>query len=349
MARSTLHPLLPLPIILLLLLTSLPSTSALDMTPPAPLPESDWINKTNLNYTTLHEKYAPSLYCTYTPTGVFGYYHRIGVCLSMILSVSLGMSADGMTGFFSTFNFISSLPPLGFSYYLLVQNARSLSECPAYQTNSGAGNTHIRGLGYTGMVSACLFALGSTLLTFMVFPVKSTVTFRAKFSVMAVLIFASIIQFWLAKIYFIVVAASWDLGFTIEYVRMDAAWCIYAPLAVGLGLGLVNYLWVVVNGCRKGAQVDPCGVVWQLVLYAGVVGLSVCNAIATVRLGNVVGDPYGKYALEEATGIADAVLLGVVPVFQLGMLVLSKYLGKYEEGTREYYDKGGKVTVTYGA
>jgi hypothetical protein len=204
-------------------------------------------------------------------------------------------------------------------------------------------------LGYTGMVSASLFALGSTLLTFMTFKIKTKATFRWKTSVMVILILASNVQFWLAKIYFIVVAASWKVGFARENVRMDAAWCIYGPLTAMLALGVLNWFWSLIMTCtgRSQERVDLCQLIQGLIVAAGFIALSVYNAIATVKLGNVVGDPYGKYALNEATGIADAVLLASVPVLQLAMIILSKHLGRYEEGTQQYVEGNTVITVKF--
>lgn len=53
------------------------SAVVLDMPLPQPIPEDQWIGKTSLNYTALHDEYAELVTCLYIPVGVLGFYQSI--------------------------------------------------------------------------------------------------------------------------------------------------------------------------------------------------------------------------------------------------------------------------------
>ena len=80
--------------------------------------------------------------------------------------------------------------------------------------------------------------------------------------------------------------------------------------------------------------------IWLLIPAASILIL-LCSVSVNVAMGKVIGDPWGLYTTRRWEGIVDAMLTGVVPVVQLGLILLHPKMAG-SDGNRRYNEDDGE-------
>ncbi|KAF8535130.1 hypothetical protein BDD12DRAFT_893960 [Trichophaea hybrida] len=120
--------------VMLLLLSTLPMASSINV--PPPLPEHEWVGKSKYNYTELHAHFADALVCLYVPVGVFGFYYWFIYVL--IICYSLFDSDDKRDEMSPTFiKIIPGILTTIYSIFSLYQNIQTINDC-SHITRYGA-------------------------------------------------------------------------------------------------------------------------------------------------------------------------------------------------------------------
>ncbi|KAF2256946.1 hypothetical protein BU26DRAFT_499536 [Trematosphaeria pertusa] len=112
---------------------------------PPPLPESEWIGKSELNYTALHQKLAEPLGCLKIPMGVLGFYVYLALHVVSINSIYQAVRAhkklektshpEG-----SQVGFIGSCLTFAFSLLILIDSCSTAHACSLKYGNLGISN-----------------------------------------------------------------------------------------------------------------------------------------------------------------------------------------------------------------
>ena len=80
--------------------------------------------------------------------------------------------------------------------------------------------------------------------------------------------------------------------------------------------------------------------IWLLIPAAGILTLLLSSVIVNVAMGKVTGDPWGLYTTRRWEGIVDAMLTGVVPAVQLGLILSQPKIAATDGNSRCSEDDG---------
>ncbi|KAF2681171.1 hypothetical protein K458DRAFT_433711 [Lentithecium fluviatile CBS 122367] len=112
---------------------------------PPPLPESEWVGKSELNYTALHQKLAEPIGCLKIPLGVLGFYVYLALRVVSGCSIYLAIQAQRKLGKSprtggSQTGFIGSCLAFTFSLLLLIDSCKTAHDCLLKHVHLGIAN-----------------------------------------------------------------------------------------------------------------------------------------------------------------------------------------------------------------
>ena len=266
---------------------------------PAPLPERQWVGKTGVNYTELHNEWAPVLSCMFIPVGVLGSFYRfILICLNVGDVVKLAMKLDNEeTQPFSLF--MSGCLTLGCSIFTTMQAFKTRTKCEGEHNFSvlrAATDMDIAAGIITGISGALVVlaawskegSLGLAMLcnvfTLFIFMIQGPT-----------ILFSVTIAAGITKTYFT----------KRETVSLGAALVVYVPQCIAA------LILIAIGGCAINSDSAPGAMFPAALLGAFAIPLS---AIGNLLLGKIMGDPWGRYLMRVVWGKISAGITSAGPV-----------------------------------
>ncbi|ORX96757.1 hypothetical protein BCR34DRAFT_176826 [Clohesyomyces aquaticus] len=277
-----------------------------NMLPPA-LPEAEWAGKSQLNYTTLHEKLAEPIACLRIPVGVLGFYiyltQHIVSCVSIYLAIrSIEKLEKAPSSKGSRLGFIGSSLAFAFSLKLLVDSCQTAHKCSLKHGKLGVANL-------MGIIWSSLTQLASLLGLLGSAPFFSSDT-RYGWWIFAILAYGMSFSLNLFPGITLSIGILNEGGIIrphtnslrwLDSVKLNATLVSLIPammLAVVLMCWGVMYYWQTADGARS----TTVRVVTYTFVSLGYEFFLLWTGASYVSLGKIFGSPWGTWWVVEKTG-----------------------------------------------
>ncbi|KAI5460950.1 hypothetical protein BGZ63DRAFT_388057 [Mariannaea sp. PMI_226] len=295
---------------------------------PLPLPESEWVNKSQLNYTELNKKLADPIACMDVPFGVFGYYVYLAQHIMSLFAIvqtirtiqkieknkeSNGVNNGANGG--TTFNFLRSWLTFIFSMLFLIQSCQTARECSSRFGLVGASNV-------MAIIWSCLTQIGSLFSLLGSVPCLSADTILG-LNYFAIFAYGSattvnfIPGFVLSMAVFqaggVIPARSTHFFRWLDSVSLDATMVAEIPamlITVILTIWGIYYYNATAND-KTGRRVLKYGIICFFYIF-----IFFWTGASFVSLAKIFGSPWGKWWIDEKKGKLDAVWATVFPALQ---------------------------------
>lgn len=297
-----------LAIILLLAVAQATDSNSTDL--PPPLPQSQWLEKSTLNYTALHETLGEALLCLDIPVGVLGFYVYTVQHLMIFLSIYL-LSKEKTQ---SRASFLGSYVMCVFSLLLLVQQCKTLRSCSAYWHDVGRWSI-------PGLVVSCLCQLASVLSVYGTL-VQSRDKYWNNFRICAMACYLLALQNNVLPgfLYLVGIMAAVKVKYIqwVDGVELDCTLAAVIPVPT---LVLLLTIWYCIDGCTNRKRLCHFdGIAFAALVYVVVL---VWTGGAFVFMGKIIGSPSGLYWLKHEFGKVDAAWITIFPLIQSILAIIS--------------------------
>ena len=289
----------------------LSASGALGQRLPPALPEPEWVGKTNVNYTQLHNEHGHLLLCMYIPVGVLGFYVWF-LMIPWLVFIAFRMSTASRSSAAGT---AVSLVSLAYGVFILYWNCRTIRTC--------TGPLLIRGTALGGIVSSIFAVLGGLTALF-----RHTQDHFKKVAI-GLMIAAVAVHVTVAPLYFMVVSRTLEAKLRFDLVQVRASLVVYGPaFVICLVLTLValykfRTLAGLVSIKRFRVAVIPFIMIGAFILAAS----CFLYGTGTLFLGKIVGDTWGTYIVQRGIGVYWAVFATVMPFFEGVLTVVTGVSG----------------------
>ena len=277
---------------------------------PPPLPERQWVGKTGVNYTELHNEWAPVLSCIFIPVGVLGSFYRfILICLNVGDVFKLAMKHDNKeTQPLSLF--MSGCLTLGYSIFTTIQAFKTRNKCEGEHNFSA-----LRAATNMDIASGIFSAISGTLVVLAAFKGLKKESLGLAMLCSLIAIFILLIQG--PTILFSVTRAA---GITKTYfTKLDT---VSAGAAVVVYLIEETFAMILGAICAAAASLEEANnndsALPMFVVAAALGWLAIpLSAVGNLLLGKIMGDPWGSYLVRTVWGEISTVITSVGPILSV--------------------------------
>ena len=278
---------------------------------PPPLPEREWVGKSNLNYTELHGKYSEVLTCLYIPTGVLGYFWWFSTSLMNVICVvkcmvillkdkRLAKNREKST----PLSYLAcGVFTLGWSIYSIIASFKTLNSC-----SDLSGFSVVRSYIIMNLAAGISSAIGGLLFIF-------TWCEHIEWFLGSAAVFYNIalhLQYFSGPVLFFSVTKSAGILRKIikkpDLVRLGATLACILPseifvLPIAVGMIFATGPFAIITVPLAAVAFAMCGT-------------------SNVLLGKIMGDPTGKYLLDVVWGKFTASMAALGPVIEVVLFAL---------------------------